>query len=169
MSAKAVRAAIAAVTGALPAAEDRAGQRDMAIAVDNALATGRHLVVAAGTGTGKTMGYLIPAVLAHKRVIVATATKALQDALALQRLALSGDHWPDVLAAFDAERASAGAALVELGRRIGRDHVENTPDWGSMTPDDFDAWTRATLSGEALYFYGNVTEGRDSEDESVTE
>ena len=92
MSAEAVRVAIAAVTGALPAAEHRVGQRDMAIAVDNALATGRHLVVAAGTGTGKTMGYLIPAVLAHKRVVVATATKALQDQLATKDLPFLSEH-----------------------------------------------------------------------------
>ena len=84
------------------------------------------------------------------------ATKALQDALALQRLALSGADWPEVLTAFDAERAAAGAALVELGRRIGRDHIEQTPNWASTGPPDFDAWTKATLSGEALYFYGNV-------------
>jgi ATP-dependent DNA helicase DinG len=92
MSAEAVRVALAAVTSALPAAEDRPGQLEMAIAVDRALASGRHLVVAAGTGTGKTMGYLVPSVLAGKRVVVATATKALQDQLASKDLPFLEEH-----------------------------------------------------------------------------
>ena len=58
--------------------------------------TGRHLVVQAGTGTGKSLAYLIPAALAGQRVVVATATKALQDQLAHNDLplvagALGGD------------------------------------------------------------------------------
>lgn len=92
MSAEAVRVALAAVTSALPAAEDRPGQLEMAIAVDRALTSGRHLVVAAGTGTGKTMGYLVPSVLAGKRVVVATATKALQDQLASKDLPFLEEH-----------------------------------------------------------------------------
>ena len=92
MSAEAVRVALAAVTSALPAAEERPGQLEMAIAVDRALASGRHLVVAAGTGTGKTMGYLVPSVLAGKRVVVATATKALQDQLASKDLPFLEEH-----------------------------------------------------------------------------
>jgi ATP-dependent DNA helicase DinG len=54
----------------------------MAEAVGASLASGRHLVVRAGTGTGKSLAYLVPAVLSGKRVLVATATKALQDQLA---------------------------------------------------------------------------------------
>ena len=77
-----VATALAAVTGALPAAEDRPGQKEMAQAVADAIHTKRHLVVQAGTGTGKTIGYLVPAILAGKTVVVATATKALQDQLA---------------------------------------------------------------------------------------
>ena len=77
-----VATALAAVTGALPAAEDRPGQKEMAQAVADAIHTKRHLVVQAGTGTGKTIGYLVPAIPAGKTVVVATATKALQDQLA---------------------------------------------------------------------------------------
>jgi len=47
---------------------------------------GRHLVVQAGTGTGKSLAYLVPAILAGQRVVVATATKALQDQLATKDL-----------------------------------------------------------------------------------
>ena len=54
----------------------------MARSVGRAIAGRRHLVVQAGTGTGKSLAYLIPAMLAGERVVVATATKALQDQLA---------------------------------------------------------------------------------------
>jgi ATP-dependent DNA helicase DinG len=54
----------------------------MADAVAKALESGRHLVAQAGTGTGKSLAYLVPAILSRKRVVVATATKALQDQLA---------------------------------------------------------------------------------------
>lgn len=87
-----VDSALAAVTGALPAAEDRPGQRQMANAVADAIERGRHLVVAAGTGTGKTIGYLVPVILAGRTVVVATATKALQDQLADKDLPFLQQH-----------------------------------------------------------------------------
>ncbi len=79
-------AALDAVTAALPASEQRAGQRQMAEQVGAAIEGGRHLVVQAGTGTGKTLAYLVPAIVSGKRTIVATATKALQDQLATKDL-----------------------------------------------------------------------------------
>ena len=79
-------AALDAVTAALPAAEDRPGQRQMAEQVSTAIELGRHLVVQAGTGTGKTLAYLVPAIVSGKRTVVATATKALQDQLATKDL-----------------------------------------------------------------------------------
>ena len=88
----AVTKALASVTGALPAAEDRPGQQQMAQAVAAAIGSGRHLVVQAGTGTGKTLGYLVPAIVAGKRVVVATATKALQDQLASKDLPFLEAH-----------------------------------------------------------------------------
>ncbi len=84
--------ALATVTSALPAAEDRPGQQTMAQAVATAIESGRHLVVQAGTGTGKTLGYLVPAIVAGKRVVVATATKALQDQLAAKDLPFLAAH-----------------------------------------------------------------------------
>lgn len=54
----------------------------MCTAVANAIEAQRHLVVQAGTGTGKSLAYLLPAVLSGEKVVVATATKALQDQLA---------------------------------------------------------------------------------------
>ncbi len=88
MSADTERAlqALDTVTAALPRAEDRPGQRAMAEHVAEAVTSGKHLVVQAGTGTGKTLAYLVPAILSGKRTIVATATKALQDQLASKDL-----------------------------------------------------------------------------------
>ena len=75
--------ALAAVVAELPDGGDRRpGQTEMALAVADAIADDRHLVVQAGTGTGKTLAYLVPAVLSGKHTVIATATKALQDQLA---------------------------------------------------------------------------------------
>jgi ATP-dependent DNA helicase DinG len=61
--------------------EYRPGQLQMAKAVEKALEERRHLIVEAGTGTGKTLAYLLPALRTGQRVIVSTGTKALQDQL----------------------------------------------------------------------------------------
>jgi ATP-dependent DNA helicase DinG len=65
----------------LPGYEARAEQAALAEAVALALAGGEHLVAEAGTGTGKSLAYLIPALESGQRVVVSTATKALQEQL----------------------------------------------------------------------------------------
>jgi ATP-dependent DNA helicase DinG len=77
---------LGAVTAALPDAEQRPGQERMAELVGATIESGRHLVVQAGTGTGKTLAYLVPAITSGARTVVATATKALQDQLATKDL-----------------------------------------------------------------------------------
>jgi ATP-dependent DNA helicase DinG len=80
-----------------PAYEFRRGQLQMAQSVEEALEEKRHLIVEAGTGTGKTLAYLLPALRSGKRVIISTGTKNLQEQLffkdvpALER-ALFGDN-----------------------------------------------------------------------------
>ena len=59
----------------------RQGQSEMAQAVEAAIVDGENLVVEAGTGTGKTLAYLVPALLAGRRIIISTGTKNLQDQL----------------------------------------------------------------------------------------
>ncbi len=59
----------------------RSGQIEMAIAVAQAIENSEALVVEASTGVGKTFSYLVPALLSGERVLVSTATKALQDQL----------------------------------------------------------------------------------------
>jgi len=88
-----VVAALDAVVAELPGGgEARPGQRQMASAIESAIETGRHVVVQAGTGTGKTLAYLVPAILSRKRVVVATATKALQDQLVGKDLPFLAAH-----------------------------------------------------------------------------
>ncbi|GBL22180.1 probable ATP-dependent helicase DinG homolog [Clavibacter sp.] len=77
MSAESVRKALAAAVEAIGGSQ-RAGQIAMAEAVANALEDRHHLLVQAGTGTGKSLAYLVPALVHGKRVLVATATLALQ-------------------------------------------------------------------------------------------
>ena len=61
--------------------QPRTGQTDMALAVADVISQGGSLVVEAGTGVGKTFAYLVPALLSGERVLLSTATKALQDQL----------------------------------------------------------------------------------------
>ena len=94
-----LRTAVTALGG-----EERSGQVAMAQAVAHAMATGEHLLVQAGTGTGKSLGYLVPSLLHDKRVVVATATLALQHQLVerdIPRLmeAVGKEH-PDVDTSF---------------------------------------------------------------------
>jgi ATP-dependent DNA helicase DinG len=70
-----------AIAKSHPAYEYRPGQIKMAQAVFDAIEQNHHLCVEAGTGTGKTLAYLIPAMFSRKRVIISTATKNLQEQL----------------------------------------------------------------------------------------
>jgi ATP-dependent DNA helicase DinG len=83
--------AVAAIGG-----EPRSGQIEMAEAVANALSNRHHLLVQAGTGTGKSLAYLVPALVSGKKVLVATATLALQRQLVERDL-------PKIKAALDKE------------------------------------------------------------------
>ncbi|MFN7925501.1 MAG: ATP-dependent DNA helicase [Bryobacteraceae bacterium] len=76
-----------------PHYEYRPGQLEMAEAVENALAEKQHLLVEAGTGTGKTLAYLIPAILSGKRVVISTGTKALQEQLFFKDIPFLQQHF----------------------------------------------------------------------------
>lgn len=93
--------------------EPRLGQQEMAAAIENALNNGEHLLVQAGTGTGKSLGYLAP-VLARigegtERVMIATATLALQHQLATKDI-------PAALAAVQEITGQAPTFAVLKGR-----------------------------------------------------
>jgi ATP-dependent DNA helicase DinG len=72
---------LAAAVAAVPGGVERPGQQQMAAAVARAADTGEHLLVQAGTGTGKSLAYLIPALLVDGPVVISTATLALQSQL----------------------------------------------------------------------------------------
>ncbi len=69
------------LAGEVPDFAARPQQQDMAVAVERALAHGEVLIVEAGTGTGKTFAYLVPALLSGRKVIISTGTRHLQDQL----------------------------------------------------------------------------------------
>ncbi|NLS11563.1 ATP-dependent DNA helicase [Vibrio sp. SM6] len=70
-----------AISQAIPGFQARQPQIDMAVAVADAIGQQSQLVVEAGTGTGKTYAYLVPALLSNKKVIISTGSKNLQEQL----------------------------------------------------------------------------------------
>ncbi len=82
------------------------------------------------------------------------ATKALEDALALEMLAATAADLPDLLKSYDAQRCGQAKTLSQIGRRIGQMQVVETPNWGHMSPKDFENLHSVILSGDKLYLYG---------------
>src|SRR5262249_59513740 len=76
-----------------PNYEFRQGQVEMAEAVESALLEKKHLIVEAGTGTGKTLAYLVPALQSGKRVVVSTGTKNLQEQLFFKDVPFLQQHF----------------------------------------------------------------------------
>jgi len=79
-----------------PAYEYRRGQLEMAKAVEAAIEEKRHLIVEAGTGTGKTMAYLVPALRSGKRVVISTGTKNLQEQLFYKDVPFLKQHFGEM-------------------------------------------------------------------------
>ncbi|MBW2527134.1 MAG: ATP-dependent DNA helicase [Deltaproteobacteria bacterium] len=80
------------LAGAMAGYEHRQGQLDMARAVELAIDEDRILLCEAGTGTGKTLAYLVPALLSRRKVVVSTASKALQEQIVGKDLPLIQEH-----------------------------------------------------------------------------
>ena len=76
--------------------ENREGQRQMVRSVAAAFSRRQHTVIEAGTGVGKSLAYLVPAVMTGQRVVIATATKNLQDQLATKDAPTVAAHAPRV-------------------------------------------------------------------------
>jgi ATP-dependent DNA helicase DinG len=143
-----VAEAMAKVVAALPGGgEDRPGQLLMAEEVADAIASGRHLLVQAGTGTGKSLAYLVPALLTRRPSVVATATKALQEQLVAHdlpflRRALGIDFTWALLkgrsnylcqaALADAVGEAAQGVLVE-GPGLDRSRLDAIVEWEATT------------------------------------
>ena len=128
--------------------ESREGQREMVRAVATALTRRRHSVIEAGTGVGKSLAYLVPAVMSGERVVVATATKNLQDQLASKDAPQVAAHVPGVRVAVlkgkqnylclnRAQSLSGGAQLsfddgAEMPRGVA-DQMRRILRWGNDT------------------------------------
>ena len=122
--------------------EPRAGQRLMALAVADTLSEGGVLLAEAGTGTGKTLAYLVPAILSRQRVLISTGTKNLQEQIYFKDI-------PVLRAAlgvpFTATYMKGRANYVCLHRL---DQLRASP----AAPHDFismmDEWMRTTETGD---------------------
>ncbi len=112
-----------------PRYEFRSGQLEMAEAVESAIGEKKHLLVDAGTGTGKTLAYLVPVILSGKRVVVSTGTKNLQEQLFYKDIPFLEKHFARPLQVcymkgranfacrqkiYDAEREPILAGLEEI-------------------------------------------------------
>ena len=119
---KKVRSALDAAVVAIGGAP-RDGQIEMAEAVANALSDRHHLLVQAGTGTGKSLAYLVPALVHGKKVLVATAT------LALQRQLIERDL-PKIKGALEKElkRDISFAIYKGVGNYVCLQKMNNAPD-----------------------------------------
>jgi ATP-dependent DNA helicase DinG len=79
-----------------PNYEYRPGQLEMAESVEAASENRRHLIVEAGTGTGKTLAYLVPIMRSGRRVVISTGTKNLQEQLFFKDIPFLRKLFPDV-------------------------------------------------------------------------
>jgi ATP-dependent DNA helicase DinG len=85
-------AALRRIIDAMPDGEERLGQVAMTRAIAEAIDAEEHLVVQAGTGTGKSHAYLVPALISGRHTVVVTATKALQEQLVHRELPFLARH-----------------------------------------------------------------------------
>lgn len=150
-----------------PQYEFRSGQLDMALAVEDALAQKRHLIVEAGTGTGKTLAYLVPALISGKRVIVSTGTKNLQEQLFFKDIPFLRQFFPNLKACYlkgrsnyacrqkiyDAEREPVLSGLGEVTDYLIIREWEQTSETGDRAeienlPADSTAWAKLDARGE---------------------
>lgn len=135
-----------ALSAAMPGYEHRPTQLDMARAVAHALEASRFLLAEAGTGTGKTLAYLVPAVLSGKRIIISTATRTLQEQIFLKDLPLLRDQVGlPVTAALLKGRNNYLCAL--RFERFEKMPLFPTPD-DAVHWDEFREWAYGTQTGD---------------------
>ncbi len=142
--------------------EVRRSQQEMAEMVEDAFRTKHHVIVEAGTGTGKTLAYLIPAIRSGRRVVISTATKSLQEQLFNKDIPFLQKHFaPELKVAVMKGRGNflcrQKVHLME-GQPVlrGMDEVDwfaQIRDWEKVTqtgdraeldflPDDSELWQR---------------------------
>ena len=130
--------AVAALDGAVaakPGGTRRDGQRRMTAAVAQAIADRSHLLVEAGTGTGKSLGYLVPALVSGKRLVVSTATKALQNQIAGVDLPFLAEHLGRDFTWAVIKGRQSYACMAKLVERFGS-HLDGAPQEPGLFDDD---------------------------------
>jgi len=130
--------------------EDRPGQRRMAAAVENALDRGGVALIEAGTGTGKTLAYLIPAVLSGLRVVVSTGTKALQDQIIRSDVPLVQNLVDEPFTA----HVVKGASNYLCRRRFGEALFGPGDAKTAAILERVDEWSRDTVTGDRSELVG---------------
>ncbi|HSV70400.1 MAG TPA: ATP-dependent DNA helicase [Methylibium sp.] len=129
-----------------PQYRERAAQRDMALAVAQAIEERAVLVAEAGTGVGKTFAYLVPALLSGLRVLVSTATKNLQDQLFLRDLPRLREalQLPVTLALLKGRGSYLCLQRLQQART-----AETLPDrFAARTLARIEQWAQHTTSGD---------------------
>lgn len=125
---------------AIPDFEYRPAQLQMAEAVERAIETGDTLLAEAGTGTGKTLAYLVPAILSGKKTVVATGTKTLQEQLFFKDIPLLARTLPKRFVASLMKgranylcRRSLRRALMEPHARPERQRLVKIQRWSAAS------------------------------------
>lgn len=142
------------LAGCTPHYEDRPEQRRMAAAVAAALTEDRALLVEAGTGTGKTLAYLVPALLSGKRVVVSTGTRTLQDQITRHDIPLLQEVLRRRFTAVTLKGVSNYVCLRKLAdseRAVLLRRKADTAAGGRSLADDFETvseWARHTATGD---------------------
>lgn len=125
--------------------EHREGQLAMARAVFDALANDKHLFVEAGTGTGKTFAYLVPAVLSGKKVVISTATHALEEQIFTKDLPIVRDVLAEHGIVFRAALMK-GLSNYVCKRRLSERLRSGEPVSGDLAR--IERWAQKTTSGD---------------------
>lgn len=125
---------------AVPGFEYRLAQLKMAEAVERAIETGETLLAEAGTGTGKTLAYLVPAVLSGKKTVIATGTRTLQEQLFFKDIPLVARSLPKTFVASLMKgrgnylcRRSLRRALTETHTRPERQRLVKIQKWSAAS------------------------------------
>ncbi len=140
----------------------RDGQREMAAAVADAIDAEVHLLVEAGTGTGKSLAYLIPAIVSGKRTVVATATKTLQNQLAAVDLPFLAQHLDRPFTWAVLKGRQSYACMAKLVERFGPE-LDGAP----AAPALFDGGNDEALRAVAGWAATDPTGDRDDLDPAV--
>lgn len=130
----------------LPNFVARPQQAAMATAIAETLETRSTFIAEAGTGTGKTLAYLVPAILSGKKVLISTATKTLQDQLFRKDLPVLRRALDTPFKAALLKGRSNYLCLYRLKHHLGFRTGHGPQDAASL--ESIRRWSRATLTGD---------------------